>query len=144
MRPSYNDIRSRIAEEPKWFTVDGVPRYEEFTPKMLGVYDNLAGLFVVRCQSCGRTMLVGDGTPRLSLLRVALGKTNQLTIEEFTRGWACGDPPRHDCPGAGETMSATEIAVMEAWEQIDMEWQRRSDLERPYWAIQSASAEGGV
>lgn len=127
-------------EVPRWFTIDGVPRYDMFSPKMLGVYDQLAGLFVVRCQSCGMTMMVGDGTQRLSLLRVALGQTNQLTIEEFTSGWTCGDPPRHDCPGAGETMNATEIAVMQAWELVNMDWRRRTDLERPYWALQEDGA----
>jgi len=131
MHPNYADIRAATNQEPLWYGANGVPRYAPYHPKMLGIYDQLSALFVVQCQGCGEFFLVGEGTPRLSLLRVALGESNQLTLHQFVQGWSCGDPPRHDCPGAGETMSATEIAVLQAWENVDLDWVRRPELERP-------------
>ena len=34
MKPSYEDIKKRIDEEPKWYDHHGVPRYEEFNPEL--------------------------------------------------------------------------------------------------------------
>lgn len=131
MHQSYADIRALTNQEPLWHDANGVPRYAPYHPNMLGIYDQLSALFVVQCQSCEHFFSVGDGTPRLSMLRVALGQSNQLTLHQFVTGWVCGDPPRHDCPGAGETMSAMEIAVLQAWENVDLDWVRRPELERP-------------
>jgi len=130
MLPSYNDIRSRISEDPSWFTGDGVPRYGHFEPEALGVYDVIAALFLVRCQSCQAQLKIGAGRPRLTLWQVMRDKEPKVaTLEEFARSWQCGDPPRHDCPGAGETMTAIEVAVLEAWERLGLKWERRVDLE---------------
>lgn len=129
MLPAYNDIITRIAERPIWFTATGVPRYNPFAPEMLGVYDQIAGLFLVQCQSCSAKLKIGDGTPRFSIHKVLAGDTEEITVESFGQTWTCGDPPRHDCPGAGETMSAIELSVLEMWERISMDWKRRKDLE---------------
>ena len=37
MLNAYADIRSRIAEEPKWWDEEGVPRYCEFSHKELSL-----------------------------------------------------------------------------------------------------------
>jgi hypothetical protein len=129
MRPDYADIRSLTDREPLWFTVGGVPRYAPFRPDMLGVYDRSAVLVKVACQSCGAEMLVGDGAAAFTLHRLARGEVFEVTIERFASRWTCGDPPRHDCPGGGETMSAEELEIVEAWEQVDFDWKRRPDLE---------------
>jgi len=129
MRPDYADIRALTDREPLWFTIGGVPRYAPFHPRMLGVYDRSAVLVRIACQSCGAEMLIGDGAVALTLYRVSKGEVSEITIERFAANWSCGDPPRHDCPGGGETMSADEVEIVEAWERVDFDWQRRTDLE---------------
>jgi len=134
MRPSYSDIRALTDQESLWFTKDGVPRYQPFYPKMLGVYDRSAVLVEIECGSCGRRMLIGDGTPAMTLFRIARGEFSEITLERFAKSWVAGDPPRHDCPGAGETMSANEVAIIEAWERTGSNpdaWVRRTDMEGP-------------
>jgi len=129
MKSDYADILALTDQEPLWFTKDGVPRYASFHPKMLGVYDRSAVLARVACQSCGAEMLIGDGAPALTLHSLSKGEVAEITIERFATRWTCGDPPRHNCLGAGETMGAVELEIVEAWERIDFDWQRRTDLE---------------
>jgi hypothetical protein len=129
MRPDYTDIRALTDQEPLWFTIGGVPRYAPFHPSMLGVYDRSAVLVNVACQSCDAEMLIGDGAAALTLHRLAKGEVEEITIERFASRWTCGDPPRHNCPGSGETMSAVELEIIEAWERVDFDWKRRVDLE---------------
>jgi hypothetical protein len=33
MLPSYDDIKSRIDDDPKWYDENGVPRYDDFHSK---------------------------------------------------------------------------------------------------------------
>lgn len=132
MKQAYADIRALTDDAPLWFTRDGVPRYQPFHPKMLGIYDRSAGLFEIACQSCGQRLMVGDGAPTLTLHSLMRSEVVEIHVEAFVHGWTCGDPPRHDCSGGGETMHATEISVIEAWEEPAVgDWVRRIDLEGP-------------
>lgn len=59
MKSDYEDIRSRIAEEPSWFNEDGVPRYGKFHPSNLSnIYSHEGALVDVACQSCGHLFKV--------------------------------------------------------------------------------------
>jgi len=136
--PDYDDIRSRISEEPTWYDDNGVPRYGAFKPEMLGVYDKYAILVEIECQSCTRLFLVGVGCPRYSF---RWGQDDPIlwSVERMVDGYHYGDPPRHgNC--VGDTMNCIDRRVVEAWEQRDQswEWRRVPEFEgrnlTPEWA----------
>jgi len=130
MLPNYEDIRALTDAEPVWYGDNGVPRYAPFEPRLLGVYDKIAVLAEIECQSCAALLLVGRGSP-LYTFRSAFGKWEvvQHSLEKLARGFVFGDPPRHGCPGAGETMSCVERRIVEAWERVGFEWVRRPEHE---------------
>jgi len=131
MLPSYRDITTRIAEPPTFFDDNGVPRYEPFTPELLGVYDDFALLAKIACQSCGRQFLVGCGWPRFNVFQDPI---IERTLANLVRGFDYGDPPRHSTPDnnrcAGETMSSDLVRIVEAWERTGLNWSRRVDWTR--------------
>jgi hypothetical protein len=143
MLPDYDDIRRRIVEAPKWFTTDGVPRYDVFTPSDIGIYDQHAALFVCVCQACHAKIQVGVGWSRADDFRVFQARKERgespdaggwLTGPEpptpTDPGWcAMGDPPRHDCAGAGETMTSSTVRVLEYWIREQHEWVRHPEHE---------------
>jgi len=133
MLPAYSDIRALTERKPDWYDARGVPRYARFHPSLLGVYDRMAVLVEIECasESCGKRLLVGDGLPQHNFVLHRPGDVEFIEnkIERFVEGWSFGDPPRHDCPGGGETMVCNEVRIVEVWEQLDFEWRRRSDLE---------------
>lgn len=137
MKPSYPDIvelGDAAGIGPEWFDEHGVPRFRPFHPSLLGVYDTFAVLARVRCQEarCRRQMLVGVGWDRIDLRAVLAGKQPDDCVRSLGRlasGFDYGDPPRHDCPGAGETMGSDLDRLLEVWERPDLDWCRRSRLE---------------
>jgi hypothetical protein len=133
----YEDIKSRINEPVKWYTSQGYPRYCDFEPREAGVYVKYAILVEIQCQSCHQSFMVGEGYNRENWAAVIRGdKENFLNdIEKIVKHYHYGDPPRHSCPGAGDTMNCDDIRFVEVWEQKDWEWVRRTDLEKPceYW-----------
>ncbi|MCL4413188.1 MAG: hypothetical protein M1522_00325 [Actinobacteria bacterium] len=130
MLPAYADIRSRILKDPLWHDHHGVPRYGPFAPDMLGVYDNFAILAEIACQSCGARFLVGGGWQRFNIL---VDPIVERTLAGLVATFDYGDPPRHvygtmgRC--AGETTTSDTVRIAEAWEQVGLEWVRRSELE---------------
>lgn len=130
MLPNYQDVIEAAGRPPLWFTEAGVPRYADYHPTLLGVYDEVAGLFLVACQYCQERFEVGAGTPRRSVARIMASDFEEVSLQKFLADWTCGDPPRHACPGGGETMSAVELGVLQAWERVGMAWVRQPLLER--------------
>ena len=130
MLPSYSDIRALTDQEPSWFDHNGVPRYAPFHPSLLGVYDTYAVLAEVECQACGERLLIGEGKPK-HVVHMVAGEPEIIEhdLGEIARSFVFGDPPRHDCPGAGETMSCIERRIVEAWERVDLDWVRRPEHE---------------
>ena len=130
MLPSYADIRALTDVEPCWFDQSGVPRYAPFVFRLLGVYDHVAVLVEVECQSCGKRLLVGEGRPE-HCVHFDHGEALivKQSLEALAKGFVFGDPPRHDCPGAGETMGCIERRIVEAWERADLQWVRRPEHE---------------
>ena len=59
MLQHYEDILSRIAEPPRWFDEQGVPRYCEFAPdRIANIHAQECALLAIECQSCGRPFIV--------------------------------------------------------------------------------------
>jgi hypothetical protein len=133
MRPAYRDILVAAGVAALWWDDRGAPRFAPFAPTMLGVYDQLAVLAEIKCQSCTGRFLIGFGTPKVVVVRTAAPL--KWSIERYAATVDFGDPPRHHRPVggrcAGETMSAVEYRIVEAWEETAVGWVRRSELEGP-------------
>ncbi len=130
MLPSYADIRALTDATPTWFGQHGVPRYAPFHPSLLGVYDRYAVLAEIECQSCGKRLFIGEGRPK-HVIHLVHGEAEILkqSLEDLARNFVFGDPPRHDCPGAGETMGCIERRIVEVWERENFEWVRHPEHE---------------
>ena len=69
MKPAYRDILAVAGGAPvEWWDGHGVPRFWPFEPGLLGVYDQLAVLYEIACQSCRATFLVGEGARRFDIM----------------------------------------------------------------------------
>jgi hypothetical protein len=138
MNCSYEDIRSRIREEPGWWDERAVPRYCAFAPdELANIYADECALVLIRCQQCridfkvafsGDSMRMGawntDGTRRW------------LIAEQIGEGRLhYGDPPNIACCTAGATMNCLDIQVLEYWRKCMergehfLEWQRDATFE---------------
>jgi hypothetical protein len=117
----YDDILTRIAEEPVWFDEHAVPRYCEFSPnKVANIYSNEAALVEVTCQHCRR------------LFRVAFSAAAKLSewpagpigikIREKTLHY--GDPPNVRCCEAGPSTNSEPRKVIEYWREGDPAYTR--------------------
>jgi hypothetical protein len=123
----YEDILSRIAEEPIWFDEHAVPRFCDFAPdKLANIYARETALAEVTCQVCKR------------LFRVAFSKANWQsgTIADAIRSRTLhfGDPPNVCCCG-NMHMNSEPRRVVEYWRRDDA-WTRDHSLEidiRPDW-----------
>lgn len=135
MLPDYDDIRELIDRPPDWFDKYGVPRYKPFSPDMLGIYDDFALLVLIQCQSCTQFMKVGSGWSHYDqyrYFRMGDDLPEPWTLRDLAEGYHYGDPPRHGCPGAGETMGCIEIKIQEAWtrDRKKREWVRDAGVEK--------------
>lgn len=67
MNEHYKDIRSRLAEPPKWFDEHAVPRYCPFRPtRTANIYCDEAVLAVITCQGCGTPFRVAFSQDRVT------------------------------------------------------------------------------
>jgi hypothetical protein len=114
MHSNYEDITSRIKEEPTWYDCNGAPRYGKFSLEACpNIYAHQVVLLEIACQSCGAKFLVemnGDGLNPMS------GNPKKLHY---------GDPPAHGC--VGDTMNCEDIAVIEVWHRS---WERKVPWKR--------------
>ena len=122
----YEDIRSRIAEPPKWWDEEGVPRYCEFSPhEAANIYARQVALVEIACQACGERFLVAMSAGPFRADALA---------GEIERGVLhYGDPPNVGCCPAGATMNCDDLRVVEFWRNdatTGYEWQRFPDMER--------------
>jgi len=132
MKAYYEDIRKRIKEEPKWFDENGVPRYDEFHPKLSpNIYADEVALLEIKCQNCGRRFLVelnwdmNDKIFRNIPSLEARIKNNSIHY---------GDPPIHLIDGepcVGNSMNSVPLKVVQFWRRgIDKGWVRVKKLEK--------------
>jgi hypothetical protein len=128
MLPDYRDITSRIPDPPIWYDEHGVPRYDQFSPRMLGVYDSHAALYEIACQACDRRILVGVGRTGHEYIQTDTDIVlRHNSLDELLQGSQFADPPRHDC--VGDTMICNDIRIVEAWTKEDLKWVRHPELE---------------
>lgn len=132
MLADYRDITSRIAESPKWWDSNGVPRYDDFRPDDApDIYAREAVLYRIECQECGRSFLVGEDW--------GLSDESPLSVLIESGHLHYGDPPRHDDCLAGDTMNCVDREVVEFWDKSDVlvGWRRVPELEgidlTPQW-----------
>lgn len=116
MKSNYEDIFSRIAEEPKWYDQNGCPRYDDFRPELCpDIYSHQVVLLKIACQECRRIFFVEMHKGCWE----SLGNPKKLHY---------GDPPNHNC--VGDTMNCFDLEVVEAWYKDDnLQWKRKEDLE---------------
>lgn len=126
MKESYQDIRSRIAEIPKWYDANGTPRYCDFAPAYCPlIYALTVVLLEIQCQCCPEKFLVEvhEATPSCGVL-----------AKEIARGSIrYGDPPYHAC--SGDCMCPTVLRVVEYWAREPAHpisgWVRHPEMEVP-------------
>lgn len=134
MNHHYNDIRSRIAEPPRWFDENGVPRYDDFSPRdVANIYAREAVLVRIACQGCGARFDVAFSRDRIGW---KCGKMVELPpLADSIRDGSLhyGDPPNIGCCPAGPTMNCDDLRVLEYWRRSKsgFDWDRDGALERP-------------
>ena len=72
MLVSYHDVKSRISEEPTWYTADGYPRYGEFESGSCNIYAKYSVLMQIQCQDCGKPFFIGDDYDDSDLIAVEI------------------------------------------------------------------------
>lgn len=121
MHHHYRDILSRIAEPPRWFDENGVPRFDDFDPDtMANIYAQECVLMVIRCQACGVAFEVAldARTARQNLLSPETSGFRALA--EIIRSGEVhyGDPPNTGCCAAGPTMNSVPVRVVQYWRRV--------------------------
>lgn len=119
MLRSYADITRRLGD-PLWWDDNGAPRYDPFTPEMLGVYDNYVAYMEIACQACGKLFRVGVGLGSVDWSRRAGWTAPDFPQQDTCGSFYYGDPPSHidarygdRC--AGETMGSVYRRTLEFW-----------------------------
>lgn len=140
MKQAYEDIRSRIAEEPTWYDIYGVPRYGEVPEEMRPFIRGLG------CQGCTRTFQVAlvdevyawlwgrpyevrltgpcpheQGASHAEIVfpghfRTLNRETGEWDYHPVPDTWDYGDPPIHGC--VGDTMTSVP----------DYDWETENDF----------------
>ena len=142
MFPGYEDVTSRIAEKPSWYTSDGYPRYGEFKPAECDIYCRHSILFLIQCQGCHEPFLIGHDFDRYDEHRwLVVDKKGEehwvsikyslyanckldddgkeivktLTLPELVDSFGFGDPPNHGC--VGDTMGCILRGPVQVWDR---------------------------
>jgi hypothetical protein len=125
----YSDIIERIAELPKWWDEQGVPRYAEFGPDLVAnIYAWEVALVEIACSACGThfayAMSGQSGGGR---------DENGISMAEHIRRGDLenGDPPNYgNCPD-GASMGCYNLRVLQYWTRPKGwgTWIRDSSLE---------------
>lgn len=128
MNNDYQDIRSRINEEPKWFDENAVPRYCEFHPNgCANIYATQAALVLIKCQACGKEFKVAISC--FDQIQTATGVPTTFELIK-NKSIHYGDPPNVRCCPAGPTMNCIDMRVLEAWERPNFrKWERNPEYE---------------
>lgn len=132
MHAEYEDIRSRIQEEPTWFDTNGTPRYGAFHPDLCpSIYSDKVILFKIACQLCLKEFLV-EMHDQSRILQVMHPGRRGLEEKVIDRDVHYGDPPIHHCSGV--VMTCLNLRVVEFWDRTkprssNREWVRVPALE---------------
>jgi hypothetical protein len=118
----YDDILSRIAEEPTWFDEHAVPRYCEFAPDQIAnIYATEAALAEVSCQGCQRVYRVAFSDQDFPAGTIA-DRIRSRTLR-------FGDPPNacDDSCMSGASMTSESRKVIEYWKRHDPKYTRHDE-----------------
>ena len=137
MYQRYDDILSRIGEEPAWFDEHAVPRYCTFAPnKIANIYSGETALAEVTCQCCKRIFRVAFSEINWNAERIAVCRPLNPGVPEVhwksarisdairSRTLHFGDPP-NVCCHAGATMNSEPRRVIEYWHRKDPQYTQR-------------------
>ena len=112
MNHHYNDILSRIPEEPIWWDEHAVPRYCEFGPReVANIYADECCLVLITCQGCQKPFKVAFSRDKMQILMHGMSSLKDM-IENKTLHY--GDPPNTGCC-SGTTMNSEPRKVLEYW-----------------------------
>jgi hypothetical protein len=132
MHPSYDDIK-KLAGEPMWYSEGGVPRYDDFHPKLCSVYNTYVALVQIACQACQREFSAASCVDMLDMVQIKLEMPRQQERPEqdawdLIGSFHYGDPPRHAC--VGDSMNSVPLRVLQFWKrEILHDWKRDESLE---------------
>jgi hypothetical protein len=111
MHARYDDILSRIPEEPQWWDEHAVPRFCLFEPRLCAdIHCSEAVLAEIACQNCGKLY-------RVALSRgewVAEQKGRRLCDDIVSSTLHYGDPPQ-GCCNTGASENSIPRRVVEYW-----------------------------
>lgn len=126
MNHHYDDIRSRIDEEPRWWDEYAVPRYCDPAPRRVAnIYAREVAFVGIECQSCGERFTVAFSYSPWP---------HREPLSERIDTLHYGDPPNVGCCAAGATMNSVPIRVLQFWRRgkpkvSDWVWERVPELE---------------
>jgi hypothetical protein len=131
MFTEYHDITERIAEPPRWWDENRVPRYCEFSPYTIAnIYAREAVLLDVICSMCGQHFMAA-----MSHGGVA-GQPERAVFAEEIRGGKLdeldyGDPPNFGNCRSGPSTGCYELRVLQYWSRMlpAKGWTRDKELE---------------
>ena len=115
--PRYDDITSRIADRPLWW-IEGVPRYEPFTPHAAEIFSNEIALVHTECQFCRL---------RFDVCVQRSKGGGRRSFEDYLAVFGTldvGDPPNVGCCSTGYSMTSLEIAILQLWQRSGVSWVR--------------------
>jgi hypothetical protein len=127
----YSDITERIAEPPKWWDEQGVPRYAEFDPyRVANIYAQETALVEIACSACWRRFEVAFSVPGPGL-EETIGSCSTLR-EAIEKGEIhyC-DPPNYGNCRRGASMTCYDLRVLQYWSRANEKrsWVRNERLE---------------
>jgi hypothetical protein len=129
VNPCYRDIYELTDANIQWFDENAVPRFCKFAPRhTANIYAQECALAVIKCAACGCLFTVAfsyHDTQRMMLGLAPWPVHHRIT----ERSLAYGDPPNVECCGAGPTMQADTVQVLEYWERVNREWKRNAQFE---------------
>jgi hypothetical protein len=137
MHSYYEDIRSRIKDEPQWYDCHGVPRYDKFKPQdSPNIYAEEVVLIEISCQDCNRRFLVEMNWSMMEMVfnrhSESFSTVMKLWLKDPDRAKHFppvhyGDPPAHGC--VGDTMNCYDLRIVEFWKKDSFKWSRVSEYE---------------
>jgi hypothetical protein len=109
----YRDITSRIAEAPKWWDERGVPRYGEFSPRLIAdTYSQEAALIEIACAKCRKALHVAIST----IDDDPFARCGTPLGDRIRNGnLSYGEPPAHGDCSEGLWTTALELRVLQYW-----------------------------
>lgn len=112
MKPYYLDITSRIEEDPKWYDMNGAPRYSDISPSNCSnVYAQEVAFIKIECAVCKRIFIVEV----YSLGYDSIGLSDLVSSGEISYG----DPPAHSCYyqdcSSGDVQSSNTVGIVGLW-----------------------------